>query len=218
MSDRSAEYLWGEGDDREPRYTMGRSSPESDGDDVALLGEESAPDCVGKLLGVRCFLPRHPCTPSEHGDDRLYSLFYDHIWTPGKDEQAKCLYHTAPQFAGRKAPREHASPHGDCKCGLYAYYSYWYAWREAPRHHLFRIFAVVGGWGDIEEHKNGFRSEYMRIEVLIGPSISTIRRRKVRKTLERFAEIYEVPVVWSPWEVHRWMDDFAGGARLKKQK
>jgi hypothetical protein len=140
------------------------------------------------------------------------------MWTPGKDEHAECLYHTTPPLAGRAAPRKHASPYGDCKCGLYAYYGYWRAWWEAPRKDLFRIFAVVGGWGDIEEHESGFRSERMRIEALVGPSVSTIRRRKARKTIERFAGLYKLPVVWSPWQVHRWMDDFAGGARLKDQK
>jgi hypothetical protein len=58
----------------------------------------------------------------------------------------------------------------------------------------------------------------MRIEALVGPSVATIRRRKARKLIERFAETYEVPVVWSPWQVHRWMDDFAGGLRLKNQE
>lgn len=54
MSDQPARYLWGEGDDREPQYIMGRSLPESAG--AIALSEESAPDCVGKLLGARCFL------------------------------------------------------------------------------------------------------------------------------------------------------------------
>jgi len=58
----------------------------------------------------------------------------------------------------------------------------------------------------------------MRIEALVGPSLSTLRRRKARKMIERFAEIYEVPVIWRPWQVHRWMDDFVGGVRLKNQK
>jgi hypothetical protein len=58
----------------------------------------------------------------------------------------------------------------------------------------------------------------MRIEALVGPSVATIRRRKARKLIERFAETYEVSVVWNPWQVHRWMDDFAGGVRLKDQE
>ncbi len=43
-------------------------------------------------------------------------------------------------------------------------------------------------------------------------------RRRARKMIERFAEIYEVPVVWSPWRVHRWMDEFAGGVSLNNQE
>ncbi len=219
MSDEPAKHLWGEGDDRGPRHVAGRYSPESDVG--GPLSEESVPDCVGKLLGARCFLPRHLRIPSKHRDDRLYSLFYEHMWTPGEDEHAECLYHhTAPKFAGRATPRRHASPHEGCTCGLYAYYSYWRAWSgcAAPLLNLDKIFAVVSGWGNIEEHRSGFRSEYMRIEALVGPSPATVRRRKARKTIERFAEIYKVPVIWHPRQVHRWMDDFAGGIRLENQK
>ncbi len=195
---------------------MGSYPPESD-EDIAL-SEESVPGCIGKLLGVRCFVPHHPRSPSEHGRDRLYSFLYDLMWSPGKDEQAECLYHKAPWRGGRVAPRRHASPYEECTCGLYAYYSYWAAWRKAPQTNVDRIFAVVSGWGNIEEHKSGFRSEYMRIEALVGPSLSTLRRGKARKMIERYAKIYEVPVVGYPWQVHRWMDDFAGGVRLKDQK
>ncbi|HLM78613.1 MAG TPA: hypothetical protein VK361_09530 [Rubrobacteraceae bacterium] len=86
------------------------------------------------------------------------------------------------------------------------------------RKDLVRIFAVVSGWGNIEEHESGFRSEHMRIEALVGPSLSTVRRTKARKMIERFAEIYNIPMVWRSWQVHRWMDDFAGGVRLENQK
>ncbi len=189
----------------------------SESDDDIALSEGSAPDCVGRLLGVRFFITHHPWTPSRHRDDRLYSLYYDHTWAPGKDEQAECLYRRAQVFTDAKAA-EHSSPYEECKCGLYAYYSYWRAWRVISRKDLVRIFAVVSGWGNIEEHESGFRSEHMRIEALVGPSLSTVRRTKARKMIERFAEIYNIPVVWRSWQVHRWMDDFAGGVRLENQK
>ena len=189
----------------------------SESDDDIALSEESAPDCVGRLLGVRFFIPHHPWTPSRHRDDRLYSLYYDHTWAPGKDEQAECVYRRAQVFTDAKAA-EHSSPYEGCKCGLYAYYSYWRAWRVISRKDLVRIFAVVSGWGNIEEHESGFRSEHMRIEALVGPSLSTVRRTKARKMIERFAEIYNIPLVWRSWQVHRWMDDFAGGVRLENQK
>ena len=199
--------------DQAPKYTC------NEGDNSITLSGESAPDCVGKLLGARCFWPRHPRTPSEHRDDRLYSIFYDHMWTPGKDERAQCLYRTASMGAYRAGvPLEHASPHGSCTCGLYAYYSYYRLRYDIPQTDRIEIFAVVSGWGDIEEHKNGFRSEYMRIEALVGPSLLNVRRRKVHKMIERFAEVYGVPVIWRPRQVHRWMDDFVGGVRLKSQK
>jgi hypothetical protein len=140
------------------------------------------------------------------------------MWTPGEDEQAECLYRTSRTLAGSAKRVKHPSPFGECKCGLYAYYRYWRAWRVVFRKDLIRIFAVVSGWGDIEEHESGFRSEYMRIEALVGPSLSTLRRRRTRKMIERFAEIYEVPVIQHPWQVHRWMDDFAGGTRLEHHK
>lgn len=206
----------GRGNDGEPRHETWHYSTGS-GDEDTASSEEGAPDCVGRLLGARCFLPRHPWAPSEHRDDRLYSLFHDHAWDPGKDEHAECLYHTAPWFDDAKSG-EHPSPHEGCECGLYAYYNYWHVWEMTPRQGLSRIFALVSGWGNIEEYERGFRSEYMRIEALVGPSLSTVRRRRARKMIERFAEIYEVPIVWSPLQVHRWMEEFAGGVSLNNQE
>lgn len=196
MSDRWVRSMRDRENDGESRYETRLDSPGSGDEDMAP-SEEGAPDCVGRLLGVRCFLSRHPWAPSEHRDDRLYSLFHDHAWEPGKDEHAKCLYHTAPWFDDPR-PAEHPSPHEGCQCGFYAYYSYWHAWEMLPRQGISRIYAAVSGWGNIEEYERGFRSEYMHIEALVGPLLSTVRRRRARKMIERFAGIYGVPVVWSP--------------------
>lgn len=209
MSNRRARRVQGD-DDRERGYTKWGYPPESEA--VSTLSEESVPDCLGKLLGVRLFIPRHPLAPSTYRKDRLYSLYYDHVWPPGKDGRAQC------RALGAGKTAEHSSPYEECKCGLYAFYSYWRAWREDLGDDLFRIFAVVSAWGEIEEHRDGFRSENMRIEALVGPSLSTVRRIKARRMIERFAKIYKVPIIKRPWHVHSWMDDFAGGVRLKHQK
>jgi hypothetical protein len=210
MSNRRDRYVRG-GEDRERGgYSTGGYPPESEA--TSTLSEESAPDCIGKLLGVRLFKPRPPWASSTPRKDRLYSLCFDHVWIPGKDVRAECR-----SFGGRKAA-EHFSPYEECMCGLYAFYSYWLAWCENVGYGVSKIFAVVSAWGEIEEHTDGFRSEHMRIEALVGPSPSTIRRKKAHQVIERFARIYEVPIIKSPWHVHGWMDGFAGGVRLKQQK
>jgi hypothetical protein len=209
MSNRRARYVPG-GEERERGYSTRASPPESEA--TSTLSEESAPDCIGSLLGVRLFKLRPPLASSTTRKDRLYSLCFDHVWTPGKDVRAECS-----SFGERKAA-EHFSPYEECMCGLYAFYSYWLAWCEDVGFGFFKIYAVVSAWGEIEEHTEGFRSEYMRLEALVGPSPSTIRRKKAHQVIERFARIYEVPIIKSPWHVHGWMDGFSGGVRLKHQK
>lgn len=58
----------------------------------------------------------------------------------------------------------HKAPSPDCQCGLYSYYE--------PRH-LYAVgehiaAGVVTQWGQIEAHSTGMRSEFMKIEVLMG--------------------------------------------------
>ena len=59
---------------------------------------------------------------------------------------------------------EHASPHPDCLCGIYAHH-------VPGRRNWFGEFEWVEGvvtvWGRIEAHADGLRAEHARIEALI---------------------------------------------------
>ena len=72
---------------------------------------------------------------------------------------------------------EHASPHPDCQCGIYAYHRHgvrnWFGefdWVEG----------IVTVWGRIEAHRDGLRAEHARIEALV-------RDRERAPVIERLA-------------------------------
>ena len=59
----------------------------------------------------------------------------------------------------------HASPHPDCRCGIYAYHrpgaqQYFGEWEW--------VEGIVTAWGCIEAHADGLRAEHARVEALAG--------------------------------------------------
>jgi hypothetical protein len=79
---------------------------------------------------------------------------------------------------------DHASPHPDCLCGVYAYH-------RPGRRNWFGEFEWVEGvvtvWGRLEAHPDGLRAEHARIEGLI--------RRTELPAAERVAAALGCPVV-----------------------
>jgi hypothetical protein len=61
---------------------------------------------------------------------------------------------------------DHASPHPDCQCGIYAYH-------RPGRRNWFGEFDWVEGivtvWGRLEAHADGLRAEHARIEAFVVP-------------------------------------------------
>lgn len=65
---------------------------------------------------------------------------------------------------GNWVAAEHASPHPDCECGIYAYHRPgkrgWFGefdWLEG----------IITAWGRLEVHADGLRAQHARIEALI---------------------------------------------------
>jgi hypothetical protein len=77
---------------------------------------------------------------------------------------------------------EHASPHPDCQCGIYAYH-------RPGRRNWFGEFdwveGIVTAWGRLEAHADGLRAEHARIEALVVPGGDQRVRAPV---VERIAE------------------------------
>ena len=60
----------------------------------------------------------------------------------------------------------HESPHEDCQCGIYAYYT------PGPRSWFGEAYwceGVVSAWGRVVVHGDGFRAEHARVEALAVP-------------------------------------------------
>lgn len=60
----------------------------------------------------------------------------------------------------------HASPHADCRCGIYAYHA------PGPRSWFGEAYwceGIVSAWGRIVVHGDGFRAEHARVEALAVP-------------------------------------------------
>ncbi len=68
--------------------------------------------------------------------------------------------------AQRWVLEDHASPHPDCQCGIYAYH-------RPGRRNWFGEFDWVEGivtvWGRLEAHHDGLRAEHAQIEAFVIP-------------------------------------------------
>lgn len=87
---------------------------------------------------------------------------------------------------------EHASPHPECQCGIYAYH-------RPGRRNWFGEFDWVEGivtvWGRIEAHHDGLRAEHARIEAFVVPGHDARDREPVvRRIAARLgADLVERP-------------------------
>ena len=85
--------------------------------------------------------------------------------------------------------RPHASPHRDCRCGIYAYHT------PGPRTYFGESWwchGVVSAWGHLEVHADGLRAQFARVEALAEPDIDDPR---LRDAVRRIGERFGVPVV-----------------------
>ena len=91
----------------------------------------------------------------------------------------------------------HESPHEDCQCGIYGYYT------PGPRSWFGEAYwceGVVSAWGRLVVHNDGFRAEHARVEALAVPHSARFGAAHV----ERTAAVLRVPVV-----AHDELEDFA---------
>jgi hypothetical protein len=83
----------------------------------------------------------------------------------------------------------HASPHPDCRCGIYAYHT------PGPRTYFGETWwceGIVCAWGRLEVHADGLRAEFARVEALAEPEAEDPR---LRAAVAAIAAGLEVPLV-----------------------
>ncbi len=134
----------------------------------------AAPDLAAPVMGFRAW---------RVVSDRLLSPYIPCLWD-GRVLHARCFDANRRLQQGRGWLVEpHASPHPECRCGIYAYHrpgaqAYYgeFHWTEG----------VVCCWGRIEAHRDGLRAEHARIEALARPPAAEAgRRRAVEAAGER---------------------------------
>jgi hypothetical protein len=112
------------------------------------------------------FLPESPTY--------LYSLIHDEKWRSGIN-YALCNNKTT----------NHDAPGGDCKCGLNAFNNL----SDADEYESFddarSILGAVAGWGNLEIHVNGWRSEFATPLALLGEE---------DEHLKEIASFYKIPI------------------------
>lgn len=138
-----------------------------------------------------------------NADMRLASAVAPTAWEPGVNE-ARCedintvrlLRAMGHHDVARPEPR-HDAPHHECHCGFYALHepTFWYDDDDSKYGQLSSggdqaVAGLVAGWGRVEVHHEGFRSQFARVVAIAAP------KDKRGATLARaVAEEYGVPCV-----------------------
>jgi hypothetical protein len=134
----------------------------------------SAPDLIAPVVAFRGW---------KVIDDRLLSPYIPVRWE-GRVMHAVC--HPANrslEFGRGWLSEPHASPHPDCRCGIYAYHragfpSFYgeFAWTAG----------IVSCWGRIEAHADGLRAEHARVEALaVHPAWGSLRAADLERIAAR---------------------------------
>lgn len=125
-----------------------------------------APDLATAVVGFRAW---------KVVGEQLMSPYIPCTWD-GPVLHARCFDANRRLQQGRGwLTAEHASPHPDCQCGVYAYHrpgtqAYYgeFDWTEG----------VMTAWGRVEAHRKGLRAEHARIEALALPPANEPGRRR----------------------------------------
>lgn len=131
-----------------------------------------------KVLGYRNFLL------NEYGELCSCGVGSHIKWMPGEN-RARCINKNPFQKA------DHIAPNKDCQCGLYCVHNCDQLW-SAYSGNQNSICAAITGWGKIEVHEGGFRSEYAEIVLL---AIDSTRGPIIAEQINKSSSLYNVGVV-----------------------
>jgi hypothetical protein len=140
----------------------------------------AAPDLLGPVVAFRSW---------RLAGGRLMSPFIPCRWE-GRTMRAACFDANRGLTRGVGWLDEpHESPHEDCQCGIYAYYT------PGPRSWFGEAYwceGVVSAWGRLVVHADGFRAEHARVEALAVPGPLP---RLGAEQVHRAADALGVPVI-----------------------
>lgn len=157
----------------------------------------ATPDLTRKVLGYRIF---------GLNEGELCSVGTENRWMPGVNKarcdaraiQASQRLYMWPSGFGQTPyepppqPDLHTAPKCECACGIYAYHASPEGWRTGELKMGTTVGAVILGWGKMEVHRDGFRSEFAEIAALIYDPYGGPKRRK---RIEKAGRLYDVDVI-----------------------
>lgn len=120
----------------------------------------------------------------------------DTTWRPGRPMMARCRGWKPPH------PYDAIPPVSRCSCGVYAMKAPapdWPAWSQGDLRHA---FGLVGMWGRVIEHENGYRAQYaypialFREVLALPPGFPAVPEDHA--ALDALAARYGIPVVQAP--------------------
>lgn len=155
----------------------------------------TAPDLAVPVIGFRSW---------RIADGALQSPYIPCRWR-GRVMHAACYDANRVLVRGEGWLDEpHASPHPDCRCGIYAYH------RPGLRSYYGERWwceGIVAAWGRIEVHEDGLRAEHARVEAL---ALLDRDDPRLVTTVEVIAARLGVPVVGTA-SLPRVADRLGGG-------
>jgi hypothetical protein len=127
----------------------------------ASAAAASAPDYAEALIGWRIW-----CVVETALGLRLASVIQDDLWPVGAELVARCRAHESPSSLFSEGKGAHPVPALDCTCGIHAAREPAAVWtylqgRDEPGT-IARILGRVMLWGQVVEHKGGWRAERAR--------------------------------------------------------
>jgi hypothetical protein len=140
----------------------------------------AAPDLTAPVIGFRGW---------RVANGRLVSPYVPCRWE-GRTMRAECYDANRGLLRGEGwLDRPHASPHPDCRCGIYAYHT------PGPRTYFGETWwcsGLVSVWGHLEVHADGLRAQFAQVEALGEPEIDD---RRLDAAVREIADRLGVPVV-----------------------
>jgi hypothetical protein len=148
---------------------------------------------IGEAIGWRAWR-----VVEDEDELRLASVLYDDVWPPGEPLRAACVSgHRAPDF--------------DCTCGVYAArrpeLARPYRVGRDDARTVCRVLGRVALWGDVVEHRDGWRASHAYpLELWLPPEATALRAYRastctspasVRTLIERGARSsWTMPRTW----------------------
>jgi hypothetical protein len=138
---------------------------------IGVVASALAPDLLEVVVGVRGFRRAGHMLASPFQGDEWQRPERHAACVPSRASTVAALVRLglkprpATTTAGRAVARQqrlpqHAAPHPDCSCGIYAYHEPDAELLDEP------IVGIVEAWGKLCVHARGFRAEHVRVVAL----------------------------------------------------